>query len=55
MVKAAKEAKVHTCWTDPDPVFEDALREIWRGVDRVEFDVLVTERGLEIREQLTLK
>ena len=35
--------------------FEDALREIWRGVDRVEFDVLVTERGLEIREQLTLK
>jgi (1->4)-alpha-D-glucan 1-alpha-D-glucosylmutase len=26
LLKAAKEAKVHTCWTDPDPVFEDALR-----------------------------
>jgi hypothetical protein len=35
--------------------FEDALAEIWRRVDRVEFDVFVTERGLEIREQLTLK
>ena len=26
MRKAAKEAKVHTSWTDPDPVFEEALR-----------------------------
>jgi (1->4)-alpha-D-glucan 1-alpha-D-glucosylmutase len=26
MLKAAKEAKVHTSWTDPDPVFEEALR-----------------------------
>lgn len=36
-------------------LFEDALREIWRRVDRAEFDVLVTERGLEVRQQLTLK
>ena len=26
MLKAAKEAKVHTSWTDPDPAFEEALR-----------------------------
>jgi (1->4)-alpha-D-glucan 1-alpha-D-glucosylmutase len=26
MLKAAKEAKVHTSWTDPDPVFEETLR-----------------------------
>ncbi len=25
LLKAAKEAKVHTSWTDPDPVFEEAL------------------------------
>jgi (1->4)-alpha-D-glucan 1-alpha-D-glucosylmutase len=26
MLKVAKEAKVHTSWTDPDPVFEETLR-----------------------------
>jgi (1->4)-alpha-D-glucan 1-alpha-D-glucosylmutase len=26
MLKAAKEAKVHTSWMDPDPVFEEALQ-----------------------------
>jgi (1->4)-alpha-D-glucan 1-alpha-D-glucosylmutase len=26
MLKSAKEAKVHTSWTDPDPVFEEVLR-----------------------------
>jgi (1->4)-alpha-D-glucan 1-alpha-D-glucosylmutase len=26
MLKAAKEAKVHTAWTDPDPVYEESLR-----------------------------
>lgn len=26
LLKAAKEAKVHTSWTDPDPVFEQALQ-----------------------------
>lgn len=25
--KAAREAKVHTSWTDPDPVYESALRD----------------------------
>ncbi|HEX6106441.1 MAG TPA: malto-oligosyltrehalose synthase [Gemmatimonadales bacterium] len=27
MLKAAREAKVRTSWTDPDPEFEDALRK----------------------------
>jgi (1->4)-alpha-D-glucan 1-alpha-D-glucosylmutase len=32
MLKAAREAKVHTSWTDPDPVFENALRGFVEGV-----------------------
>ena len=32
MMKAAREAKVHTSWTDPDPVFEEALRRFVEGV-----------------------
>jgi (1->4)-alpha-D-glucan 1-alpha-D-glucosylmutase len=32
MLKAAKEAKQHTSWTDPDPVFEDALQGFVEGV-----------------------
>lgn len=30
--KAAKEAKVHTSWTDPDPAYEGALRDFVTGV-----------------------
>ncbi len=38
MLKAAKEAKVYTSWTDPDPVFEEALRGFVEGVmGHVEF------------------
>ena len=32
MMKAAREAKVHTSWTDPDPVFEEALQRFVEGV-----------------------
>jgi (1->4)-alpha-D-glucan 1-alpha-D-glucosylmutase len=32
MLKAAKEAKAHTSWTDPEPVFEEALQEFVKGV-----------------------
>jgi (1->4)-alpha-D-glucan 1-alpha-D-glucosylmutase len=32
MLKAAKEAKVHTSWMDPDTVFEEALRTFVREV-----------------------
>jgi (1->4)-alpha-D-glucan 1-alpha-D-glucosylmutase len=32
LLKAAKEAKEHTSWTDPDPVFEDALQQFVKGV-----------------------
>ena len=38
MLKAAKEAKVYTSWTDPNPVFEEALRGFVEGVmGHVEF------------------
>ncbi len=38
MLKAAKEAKEYTSWTDPDPVFEEALRGFVAGVmGHVEF------------------
>lgn len=30
--KAAKEAKVHTSWTDPDPAYETALRDFVTGL-----------------------
>jgi (1->4)-alpha-D-glucan 1-alpha-D-glucosylmutase len=29
--KAAREAKAHTSWTDPDPVFESALKDFVEG------------------------
>ena len=32
MLKAAREAKVHTSWTDPSPVFEEALQKFVEGV-----------------------
>jgi (1->4)-alpha-D-glucan 1-alpha-D-glucosylmutase len=32
MLKAAREAKVHTSWTDPNPVFEEALQRFVEGV-----------------------
>jgi (1->4)-alpha-D-glucan 1-alpha-D-glucosylmutase len=32
MLKAAREAKVHTSWMDPSPVFEDALQRFVEGV-----------------------
>jgi (1->4)-alpha-D-glucan 1-alpha-D-glucosylmutase len=32
MLKAAREAKVHTSWTDPSPVFEEALQRFVEGV-----------------------
>ena len=32
MLKAAKEAKMHTSWMDPDPVFEEALRTFVEAV-----------------------
>jgi (1->4)-alpha-D-glucan 1-alpha-D-glucosylmutase len=31
MLKAVREAKVHTSWTDPDPVFEEALQRFIEG------------------------
>ncbi|MGH9095565.1 MAG: malto-oligosyltrehalose synthase, partial [Acidimicrobiales bacterium] len=30
LVKATREAKVHTSWTDPDPVYDESLR-VWLG------------------------
>jgi len=30
--KAAREAKVHTSWTDPVPVYEDAVRKFIEGI-----------------------
>ena len=30
--KASKEAKEHTSWVDPDPVYDDALRRFVEGV-----------------------
>jgi (1->4)-alpha-D-glucan 1-alpha-D-glucosylmutase len=32
MRKSAKEAKIHTSWTDPDPNYEEALRGFVEGV-----------------------
>ncbi|MBI5582061.1 MAG: malto-oligosyltrehalose synthase [Deltaproteobacteria bacterium] len=32
MLKATREAKVHTSWTDPNPVFEEALQGFIEGV-----------------------
>jgi (1->4)-alpha-D-glucan 1-alpha-D-glucosylmutase len=32
MTKAAREAKVHTSWVDPDPIYEPALESFVRGV-----------------------
>ena len=32
MLKAAREAKVHTSWTNPDPVYEGALQRFVEGV-----------------------
>jgi (1->4)-alpha-D-glucan 1-alpha-D-glucosylmutase len=32
MEKASREAKAHTSWTDPNPVYEDALRAFVEGV-----------------------
>ncbi|MGE5257720.1 MAG: malto-oligosyltrehalose synthase [Hyphomicrobiales bacterium] len=32
MLKAAKEAKVYTSWTDSDPAYEEALRKFVEGV-----------------------
>ncbi|MDP8957971.1 MAG: malto-oligosyltrehalose synthase [Actinomycetota bacterium] len=32
MEKAAREAKAHTSWTDPDPLYEKALRSLVEGV-----------------------
>jgi (1->4)-alpha-D-glucan 1-alpha-D-glucosylmutase len=32
MEKASKEAKEHTSWVDPDPVYDDALRRFIEGV-----------------------
>jgi (1->4)-alpha-D-glucan 1-alpha-D-glucosylmutase len=32
MEKASKEAKEHTSWVDPDPVYDDALRRFVEGV-----------------------
>jgi (1->4)-alpha-D-glucan 1-alpha-D-glucosylmutase len=38
MLKAVKEAKVHTSWTDPNPAFEEALEGFVEGVlGNVEF------------------
>lgn len=34
---------------------DDAVDQLWRSVERVEFDVVATARGLEIREQWILK
>src|SRR5207302_11480621 len=31
MEKASKEAKEHTSWVDPDPVYDDALRRFVEG------------------------
>ena len=30
--KAAREAKVHTSWTDPVPAYEDAVRKFIDGI-----------------------
>ena len=30
--KAAREAKVHTSWTDPAPAYEDAVRKFIEGI-----------------------
>lgn len=32
MAKAAKEAKVHTTWADPDPAYDEAVERFVRGV-----------------------
>lgn len=32
MEKASREAKAHTSWTDPNPVYDDALRSFVEGV-----------------------
>ncbi|HEV7865891.1 MAG TPA: malto-oligosyltrehalose synthase [Acidimicrobiia bacterium] len=32
MEKASKEAKEHTSWVDPDPVYDDALRRLVEGL-----------------------
>ena len=32
MLKATREAKVHTSWTEPSPVFEEALQKFIEGV-----------------------
>jgi (1->4)-alpha-D-glucan 1-alpha-D-glucosylmutase len=32
MEKASKEAKEHTSWVDPDPVYDDALRRFVEGI-----------------------
>jgi len=38
MLKAAKEAKAHTSWMDPDPVFEEALRTfVWEVTGNPDF------------------
>ena len=38
MLKAAKEAKMHTSWMDPDPVFEEALRAfVWEVTGHSDF------------------
>jgi (1->4)-alpha-D-glucan 1-alpha-D-glucosylmutase len=38
MLKAAKEAKMHTSWMDPDPVFEEALRAfVWDVTGHADF------------------
>jgi (1->4)-alpha-D-glucan 1-alpha-D-glucosylmutase len=38
ILKAAKESKVHTSWTDPDPVFEEALRAfVWEVTGHSDF------------------
>jgi (1->4)-alpha-D-glucan 1-alpha-D-glucosylmutase len=44
--KATKEAKVHTSWTSPDPVYDDALRAFVEGVLADEAVVEAVERFL---------
>ncbi len=55
MLKAAKEGKARTTWTDPDAAFEDALKVFVQGAlfdspkfaaDFAEFATHITRRGL---------
>jgi (1->4)-alpha-D-glucan 1-alpha-D-glucosylmutase len=52
MEKAAKEAKAHTSWTDPDPVYDRALREWVRSrIDDAGFTAAVDAFVATIRDR----